>query len=130
MHLLGPLLGSVVAEAMALGEPAPIGDKVASWRDIDRVGAGVVVDGAVETIAAGSRGMRALCSGEREGHWARGEKLAYHRLDRRPHSARRIYAEVAPRVRPRRSPDESVTAPFGSCRFLWLPNRRQGKAET
>ena len=66
MHLLGPLLGSVVAEAMALGEPAPIGDKVTIRRDIDRVGAGAVVDEEVETIAAGSRGMRALCSGERD----------------------------------------------------------------
>ena len=130
MHLLGPLLGSVVAEAMPSGSPSATGGKVTIWRGIDRVGAGVVVDGAVETIAAGLRGMRAPCSGEREGHWARGEKLAYRRLDRRPHSARRIYAEVAPRVRPRRSPDESVTAPFGSSCFLWLSNRRQGKAET
>ena len=30
MHVLGPLLGSVVAEAMALGESAQIGDKVTS----------------------------------------------------------------------------------------------------
>ena len=30
MHLLGPLLGSVVAEAIVLGESAPIGDKVTS----------------------------------------------------------------------------------------------------
>jgi hypothetical protein len=41
-----------------------------------------------------------------------------------------IYAEVAPQVRPRRSPHESVTAPFGSSCFPWLPNRRQGEAET
>ena len=50
---------------MALGEPALARGKVASWRDIDRVGAGAVVDGEVEAIAAGSRGMRARCSGER-----------------------------------------------------------------
>ena len=41
-----------------------------------------------------------------------------------------IYAEVALRVRLRRSPHESVTAPFGASCFLWLPNRRQGEAET
>jgi hypothetical protein len=40
--------------------------KVITWRDIDRVGAGAVVDGEVEAIAAGSRGMRALCSSERD----------------------------------------------------------------
>ena len=43
---------------------------------------------------------------------------------------RRIYAEFALQVRLRRSPHESVTPPFGSSCFLWLPNRRQGKAET
>ena len=115
---------------MALGEPALTRGKVAIWRDIDRVGAGAVVDGEVEAIAAGSRDMRALCSGEREAIGRRGKILAYHRLDRRPHSVRRIYAEVAPRVRLRRSPHESVTAPFRSSCFLWLPNRRQGEAET
>jgi hypothetical protein len=46
------------------------------------------------------------------------------------HSVRRIYAKVALQVRLRRLPHESVTAPFGSSCFLWLPNRRQGEAET
>jgi hypothetical protein len=57
-------LGSVIAEVIALGESAPIGDKVDIWRDIDRVGAGAVGDG--EAVAAGLRGMRALCSSERD----------------------------------------------------------------
>jgi hypothetical protein len=54
-----------VAEAMALGKPAPIGGNVIIWRDIDRVGADVVVHCEVETIAAGLRGMLTLCAGER-----------------------------------------------------------------
>ena len=59
-------LGSAVSSAIALGEPTPIGGKVDFWRDIDRVGAGVVVEGEVEAIAARSRGPPALRSAERE----------------------------------------------------------------
>ncbi len=54
---------------MALGPPRAIGGKVTIWRDIDRIGAGAVVDGEVETIAAGPREMRAPCSGERDAIW-------------------------------------------------------------
>lgn len=59
-------MGSVIAEVIALGGPAPIGDKVDIWRDIERDGAGVVVDEEVEAVAAGSRGPPALRSAERE----------------------------------------------------------------
>ncbi len=56
----GPIIGIGRRKAMALGQAAPSCGKVTICREIDRVGAGAVVDGEVETIAAGPREMRAL----------------------------------------------------------------------
>jgi len=51
---------------MALGKLVQIGAKANIWREIQQDGVGLVVEDEVEAIGAGSRGMRALCSAERE----------------------------------------------------------------
>ena len=60
------------------GRPAPIVGKVTIWREIQRDGTDVVVESSSQRTAAGSRGARALCSGEREaiGHKARNHVIA------------------------------------------------------
>ncbi len=49
--------GIVVAEAMALGKPVLITNKVNIWREIEEDGAGLVVNDDVERIASGLREM-------------------------------------------------------------------------
>ena len=51
--------GIVVAEAMALGRPVLITNKVNIWREIEADGAGLVVNDDAEAIAAG---LHAMCS--------------------------------------------------------------------
>ncbi len=52
--------GIVVAEAMALGKPVLISNKVNIWREIEADGAGLVVNDDVEGIATGLQRMCAL----------------------------------------------------------------------
>ena len=58
--------GIVVAEAMALGKPVLITNKVNIWREIQQDGAGLVVEDGTEAIAAGLREMCAFSSAERD----------------------------------------------------------------
>jgi len=57
--------GIVVAEAMALGRPLLITDKVNIWREVEADGAGIVVKDDLDGIAAGLRLMLALPAHER-----------------------------------------------------------------
>jgi glycosyltransferase involved in cell wall biosynthesis len=58
--------GIVVAEAMALGRPVLITNRVNIWREVEADGAGLVVDDNVEAISAGLLEMCALSPLERD----------------------------------------------------------------
>jgi glycosyltransferase involved in cell wall biosynthesis len=58
--------GIVIAEAMALGKPVLITDKVNIWREVETDGAGLVVDDNVDAIIKGLDEMCALSPLERE----------------------------------------------------------------
>jgi glycosyltransferase involved in cell wall biosynthesis len=58
--------GIVVAEAMALGKPVLITNKVNIWREIEADGAGLVVNDDVEGLAEGLREMCALSAQQRQ----------------------------------------------------------------
>jgi hypothetical protein len=116
---------------MALGKLVQIGAKANIWREIQQDGVGLVVEDEVEAIGAGSREMRALCSGARGAirlearYWLITGLIGG--LILCAGFTRRSRCGFACAVRPTRASRRHLgQAAF----FLWLPNRRQGEAET
>nr|WP_294551624.1 glycosyltransferase [uncultured Rhodopila sp.] len=73
--------GIVVAEAMALGRPILITNKVNIWREIEADGAGLVVNDDLDGVAAGLQAMCALPEAERDAMGRRGRACFMRRYD-------------------------------------------------
>ena len=73
--------GIVVAEAMALGKPLLITDKVNIWREVETDGAGIVVKDDLEGVAEGLRRALALTADERERMGAAARRSFENRYD-------------------------------------------------
>lgn len=73
--------GIVVAEAMALGKPLLITDKVNIWREVEADGAGIVVKDDLEGVAGGLQRALALTAGERERMGAAARRSFENRYD-------------------------------------------------
>jgi glycosyltransferase involved in cell wall biosynthesis len=73
--------GIVVAEAMALGRPILITNKVNIWREIEADGAGLVVNDDADGVAAGLETLCALSGPERDAMGLRGRACFLSRYD-------------------------------------------------
>ena len=73
--------GIVVAEAMALGRPLLITDKVNIWREVEADGAGIVVKDDLEGVAEGLQRALALTADERERMGAAARRSFENRYD-------------------------------------------------
>ena len=73
--------GIVVAEAMALGKPLLITDKVNIWREVEADGAGIVVKDDLEDVAGGLQRALALTTEERERMGAAARRSFENRYD-------------------------------------------------
>lgn len=73
--------GIVVAEALALGRPVLIANKVNIWREIEADGAGLVVNDDVEGVSAGLEEMCAMSGSDLEAMSARARACFVERYD-------------------------------------------------
>ena len=73
--------GIVVAEAMALGKPLLITDKVNIWREVEADGAGIVVKDDLEGVEEGVRRALALTGRERTAYGRGGATSFENRYD-------------------------------------------------
>jgi glycosyltransferase involved in cell wall biosynthesis len=73
--------GIVVAEAMALGKPLLITNKVNIWREVEADGAGIVVNDDVEGVSDGLQRLLAMTAAEREAMGAAARRSFKQRYD-------------------------------------------------
>jgi glycosyltransferase involved in cell wall biosynthesis len=93
--------GIAVAEALALGVPVLISDKVNIWREIDAAGAGLVGADTAEGTRATLRRWLALDAAQRSAMRS-SAGACFETHFRMSAAARRLIETIAPHVRPRR----------------------------